>query len=166
LPPQWEGSPNTHSNPILKFETQMMKPSLYFILDLIIWAAAVWSHGMPPPHTGLSHMYSGPSHVHMSVGHFSGHYSRPIHHLRTSTWEQGFTLMIHANTLLNQIATWELYFLFPFFQFWYINILTIFSPKKMKHVLISTRRNRSIKEKNCPIYPPPPKHTDWEQCPN
>lgn len=98
MPRQWEGSPNTHSNPILKFETQMMKPSLYFILDLIIWAAAVWSHGMPPPHTGLSHMYSGPSHVHMSVGHFSGHYSRPIHHLRTSTWEQGFTLMIHADS--------------------------------------------------------------------
>jgi len=52
LPPQGEGSPNTHSNPILKFETQMMKPSLYVILDLIIWAAAVWSHGMPPPTQG------------------------------------------------------------------------------------------------------------------
>jgi len=56
LPPQWEGSPNTHSNPILKFETQMMKPSLYFILDLIIWAAAVWSHGMPHPHWALSYV--------------------------------------------------------------------------------------------------------------
>ncbi len=110
----------------LKFETQMMKPSLYVILDLIIWAAAVCRHGMPsPPQHRASHMYSGPS-VYMILGHYAEHYSRPIHHLRTGTWEQGFTLMIQFFKNLPVAVLWYLGLTSFFYIFlWMITTLAM-----------------------------------------